>query len=108
MKTNWSKKIKKFLIKQEGDKTRFEATPYKDWRLVVFVFVVGLVGSLVFSVYLFLGVSNDSFFTQPTTKIQGVTLDVEKLSAVLEVLNKKENLFSSLNIATSTLVDPSL
>lgn len=106
IKKDWKKEFKKLLLKHGPKESRLGAEPYRDWRVTVGVFFVGLAGSVAFSIYLFTGVTKENITTD--SKNTGTTLETAKLSSVLDLFTKKEAIFESLKTATSTAVDPSL
>ncbi|KKU80274.1 MAG: hypothetical protein UY07_C0048G0006 [Parcubacteria group bacterium GW2011_GWA1_47_8] len=90
------------------DPEKMEITPYRDWRMVVAVFFVGLIASLVFNMYIFVGVNQDNFFRTVSKQEEVVGLNQGKLLTVLEVLNAKKTAFETLTKGSVSVVDPSL
>lgn len=101
-------KIKKMFTTKGSDATKIEITPYRDWRVVVLVFFIGILTSFGFNAYLFMGVNEDSFFGGTMKKDEVVTFNKEKLLGVLDTFQKKEEKSEALKKVPTPIVDPSL
>ena len=91
-----------------SDSLKIEITPYRDWRVVIIIFFLGIGTSLGFNAYLFIGVNEDNFFGGAIKKEEVVTFNKEKLLTVLETFEKKQEKSEALKKEPTLIVDPSL
>lgn len=100
-------KFKKLFDSKGIDSLKAEAAPFRDWKILVISFFVGLSLSLAFNIYMSLQINNDSFFTATTQKYAGPVLNREGLVKVLADLTAKEAFLSKPTSEALTVVDPS-
>lgn len=105
---NWQQAVKNIFKSSVEDMEKMEITPYRDWRIVVVVFFAGLIASLAFNTYVFMGVNQDNFFGDTAIQDEVVGLHQEKLSVVLKEFNMKKAAFETLTKESVSVVDPSL
>jgi hypothetical protein len=90
-----------------GERNEYRLHPHRDWAVLLLVILIVLVLMLAWSVYLFRGISNGSFFTQSANYLHGVdTVDRSRLDATLlefKVREEQATLLESVPI----LPDPS-
>lgn len=85
-----------------------EITPYRDWRILVTMFFVGLVVSIGFNVYMSTEISRDSFFTVTPKAFDGVKLNDDGLAKVIVDIDEKAARFETIKSEGVQVVDPSL
>jgi hypothetical protein len=107
-KNNLKQRLKRFFATKGSDSQKISITPYRDWRIIVIVFFIGIVVSLGLNVYLFMGVNEDNFFGTTVKREEILKFDKEKLSVVVESFTKKEAAFETLKKSVILLIDPSL
>lgn len=108
MNKKWENSIKDLWEKRIKMLCRFEIAPYRDWRIIMSIFFIGMVVSVAFSVYLFMGVRGDTLFSGGVKKDDSVKMDVTKLTKTINMFQARSKQFEELKMATTTLVDPSL
>ena len=86
---------------------KMEIAPFRDWRVIAFVFFVGIAVSIGFNVYMSIEINRDNFFTAPAKSGESTYLDKEGLERVLSELAEKDVLFEKARTEKSTVVDPS-
>lgn len=106
-KKNLDARIKKMFATKGSDPAKIEITPYRDWRIVVVVFLCGILISFGFNVYLFMGINEDNFFGTTIKKEEVVIFNKEKLLIVLEGFKKKEEVSEALKKVATPTIDPS-
>ena len=107
-KKKLDQKIKKMFATKGNDPTKIEITPYRDWRIVVIIFLWGIFVSLGLNVYLFMRINEEDFFGASVKKEEIITFNTEKLLTVLEGFKKKEEISEALKKAPTPIIDPSL
>ena len=107
-KKNWSKEIKKAFSSRGVDPVKMELTPYRDWRILVSTFFVGLLVSFGFNVYISIKIDSDNFFTTAPKSNIGLTLNKEGLTKILTELDEKAALFEKAKTEGVAIVDPSI
>lgn len=107
-KKDWTKQAKKLFSSKGVDPLKMEITPYRDWRIVVIAFFVGLVVSFGFNIYMSVRINSDSFFATSQKKDEGVTLNKSGLTKVVEEFAAKEEVFNKVKTEGIVVVDPSL
>lgn len=85
-----------------------EVAPYRDWRILVKVFFIGLVVSLGFNIYMWVEISSDNFFTTVPKTPVWVELNKDGLAKTLAELSDKEFTFEKVRTEGVFVVDPSL
>lgn len=101
------KVLKKFFSSKGSDPTKMETTPFRDWRIVVVTFFIGLVLSIGFNVYMSVEINQDSFFTTTTKGGEVAALNKSGLTKVLAGFAEKEALFEKARTEKNSVVDPS-
>lgn len=107
-KKDWKAEFKKLTASKGVDALKMEITPYRDWRIVMIVFFIGLVASLGFNVYMSIGISSDSFFTTELKASGVLKFDEERLAKVIAGLDEKQALFEKARTGGVAVVDPSI
>jgi len=107
-KKDWNKEFKKLTASKGSDPSKIAASPYRDWRIVVAGFFIGLVALLGFNIYISFEINQDNFSLVTPKSDQGVSFNNEGLATVLEGLAAKETTFERLKIEGVPVVDPSL
>lgn len=107
-KKDWKAEFKKLTVSKGTDALKMEITPYRDWRIVVIIFFIGIVASLGFNIYLSIGISSDSFFTTEQKSSGVLKFDEEGLTKVIDAIDKKAAQFEKIRIEGVAVVDPSL
>ncbi len=100
--------FKKFFTSRGGDALKMEITPYRDWRVVVVVFFLGLTTSLGFNVYMSIEINRDNFFTAESKNGGEVVLNKKGLEKILADLEEKNTVFKKVSTEGLHMVDPSL
>ncbi len=106
-KKNLDTRIKKMFSTKGSDPTKIEITPYRDWSIVVVIFLSGIFISLGFNVYLFMGINEDDFFGNTVKKEEVAIFNKEKLLTVLDGFKKKEEVSEALRKVATPTIDPS-
>lgn len=106
-KKDWVKELKRLSVSKGSDHTKMEITPFRDWRIIVTLFFVGLLVSIGFNFYMSIEINRDSFFTTAPKSGEVVVFNKDGLSKVLAALAEKEALFEKARTEKSTVVDPS-
>ena len=109
-------KIKSLMKKVEGPtfvghfKREQSLTNVKrDWGIMMSVFLLFVVASLIFSVYLFSQISRGEIFVVQFNNTEGVeTIDKNLLQETISFFDNKEERFNELRDNTPSFVDPSL
>lgn len=105
---NLKKELQKLATSKGSDPSKTEITPYRDWRIVVIGFFVGIAASFGFNIYMSIEINRDSFFSGAPTPTQGTLFNREGLARVLNNLSQKEAVFERVKIEGVHVVDPSL
>lgn len=105
---NLEVELKKLTYSKGVDVLKMEITPYRDWRMVVIVFFVGLIASFAFNVYMSIEINRDSFFTTGSKNTGGVKFNEEGLAKVVQGLDEKQAIFEKARTEGVGMVDPSL
>lgn len=107
-KKDWNAEFKKLIATKGSDKLRMELTPFRDWRVVVIVFLTALSGSIGFNIYISSEANRDAFFSA-APKSSGVTkFNEEGLKKVIKEIDDKYAQFEKTKTDQILLVDPSL
>ncbi len=104
---NWNNEFKKLLASQGVDREKREASPSRDWRIVVLVFALVFVISLVFHGYLFMRVNDDSLFVATTKEEKPVAFNKENFERILSIFDQQDAIFEKLKTEPLVAVDPS-
>ena len=108
LKKDWTAELKKLTYTKGADALKMEITPYRDWRIVVWGFFVGLILAIWFNIYMLVKIDRDSFFT-PAQKSSGVIkFNEEGLAKVIAWIDEKQAKFEKAKTEVVTIVDPSL
>lgn len=107
-KNNWSKSLKKISLGKGNDPFKMEITPYRDWRILVIIFSVGLVGSLGFNIYMSIEINSDNFFKVAPKSSTGVAINKIGLTKILKEFSDKEAVFEKTRTEGVAVFDPSL
>lgn len=107
-KKDWTAELKKLTYSKGVDKLKMEITPYRDWRVVVIIFFIALVGSFAFNIYMSIEINRDSFFATAPKTTGVIKFNEEGLAKVIKILDEKEALFEKAKTEGVTIVDPSL
>lgn len=99
--------LKKLTYSRGADALKMEITPYRDWRIVVVIFFMGLAGSLVFNIYMSIEINQDSFFALTPKSAGMVKFNEEGLAKVVAGLDEKAALSENVRTAGMQIVDPS-
>lgn len=102
---NWLKKIS---FSKGVDALKMEITPFRDWRNLVILFFIWLSVSLIFNLYMSIGVNRDHFFSEPKKANNIEILDTEGLKIVADKIDEKSAGFEKAKIEKITTSDPSL
>ncbi|OHA80075.1 MAG: hypothetical protein A2747_00425 [Candidatus Yonathbacteria bacterium RIFCSPHIGHO2_01_FULL_44_41] len=108
LKKNLEILLKKFTKSRGVDALKMEITPYRDWRMVVIIFFVGLVVSLGFNIYMLTEINRDSFFITAPKVIGVVKFNEEGFAKVVMDINEKAARFEKIINEGAAVVDPSL
>ena len=108
LKKDWLKELKKLFSSKGTDPMKMEVTPFRDWRIVVVSFFVGLAVSLGFNIYMSIEINRDTFFTAIPAASESVALNKDGLMKVLAGLAEKEAVFEKTKKEGVVVVDPSL
>lgn len=107
-KKDWSKGIKRIFTSKGVDALKMEITPYRDWRILVSTFFVGLVASFGFNVYMSVKIDSDNFFATTPKGSSGMSLNEEGLKKILAGLDEKGAIFEKAKNEGVAIADPSL
>ncbi|TAN36539.1 hypothetical protein EPN27_00775 [Patescibacteria group bacterium] len=102
---NWLKKIS---FSKGADALKMEITPFRDWKNLVLLFFIWLSVSLVFNIYMSIGVNRDHFFAEPKKVNNVEVLDTEGLKIVADQIDEKAANFEKAKSEKLTTADPSL
>lgn len=105
---NWKAEVKKLTYSKGADTLKMEISPYRDWRMVVIMFFIGLVFSFVFNVYMSIEINRDSFFTTGSRSAGSVKFNEQGLAKVVQGLDEKAAIFEKARTEGIKIVDPSL
>lgn len=101
------KKIQKFFTASGAKKERSMAAPYRDWGIVVALFIAGFVVSVGLNTYVFTRI-NEDILVATAPQEETTSLSKEKIAGALEYFNVKDAAFEKLKNEPITAVDPSL
>lgn len=107
-KKDWKAEFKKLTYSKGADALKMEITPYRDWRVVVIVFFIGLIGSMGFNIYMLIEIDRDTFFVAAPKSTGVITFNEEGLAKVVSGIDAKEALFEKTKTEGVSVVDPSL
>jgi len=86
-----TKHVKTFF---DYDKEKCELTPYRDWMISMFIFVVINCMSAFVGYTTFLAVNKEDFFETQAIDIRELKpIDAQKLGNLLKILKERENQF---------------
>ncbi|MDO8604263.1 MAG: hypothetical protein Q7K40_02585 [bacterium] len=105
---NWKAELKKITNSKGVDALKLEITPYRDWRIVVAVFFLGLLSSFAFNVYMSIEINRDSFFTTLPKSTGVVRFNEQGLAKVVAGLDEKAAVFEKAVTEGVAMIDPSL
>lgn len=107
-KINIEEEFKKLTTTKGVDPQKQEIAPYRDWRILVVTFFVGLAVSFAYNIYMAVQINKDSFFATEA-RPAGVTKfnDVD-LAKVITVMDQKAALFEKTKTENISIVDPSI
>lgn len=108
LKIDFKKYFRRTGGSKGSDPQKMEITPYRDWRILVGVFFLGVIVSFGFNIFMSMQISSDSFFTADKKSNSGVVLNKDGLSKTLDELAAKEAAFEKARTETISVVDPSL
>lgn len=108
LKKDWKAKFKKLTYSKGVDALRMEITPYRDWRIVVIIFLTALMASIVYNTYVFIEINRDTFFTAVPKSSGVVKFNDEELTKVIAGLDEKSAIFEKVKNEGVAIVDPSL
>lgn len=106
-KKDWLTRLKKLHVSKGTDPLKMEITPFRDWRVVVVTFFVGLILATGFNAYMSIQINSDNFFTAAPQSGDTVTFNKDGLEKVLAGFADKEVLFEKAKTEKSSVVDPS-
>ena len=90
-----------------GERNEYQLHPHRDWAILLLVFFVVIASVLLWSVYLFQGVSSGDLFAPTPGLIQSThTIDRTRLDSTLQEFTKRREQ-ASLFSEKPALVDPS-
>ena len=107
-KINIKAEFKKLTSSKGSDPLKMEITPYRDWRILVGVFTLGLVASAGFNVYMSLEINKDNFFVTTAKPVGVIKFNDTGLADVMTIIDKKAAAFYAAKKESATVVDPSL
>lgn len=100
---------KKGPVQHHGtDRSKMEITPFRDWRVLVIVFFIALLGVFGFNGSLFLRINTDSFVTGGLPETNIAPLENNKLDNAVKEITKRSEKFEKLRKEKPTYIDPSL
>ena len=91
-----------------ADSSKIEISPYRDWRIALIIFFIGLFISLGFNLYILYEVNRDNFSGAPQAVIREVSLSHEGLMKSLRLIETKEEAFGKIKTRIIDMGDPSL
>lgn len=84
-------------------------SPQKLWYMLLLGVSVVIVGSGIWSVYLFTSISNDQFSTEETfTQKKSELINQKKLESVLQGFDQRKQTFDMVSTSGIIVPDPSL
>ena len=107
LKDYFRKIFKKFTFSKGEDSSKRMFKPYKDWKILVISFSVGLIISIGLNTYLSVRIIDNSFLTTLVPVNSGPVLDRAGLTKVLSDFAAKEAFLANPSATTSPVVDPS-
>ena len=107
-KKDWKLGFKKIASSKGTDPFKMDITPYRDWRILVAAFSLGLIGSLGFNIYMSLEISGDGFTSEGIAATTVVKFNEEGLKKAITIIDEKEAQFEKVKTEGITVVDPSL
>ena len=107
-KKNWKAELKKMTHTKGSDKLKMEITPFRDWRIIVAAFFIGLVFLVGFNVYMSIQINNDGFLSTSTKTPSVMKFNEKGLQDAIAIIDEKEALFEKIKNDGVTMVDPSL
>lgn len=100
--------FKKITKSKGADPLKQEPTPYRDWRILVSIFFVGLVVSMAFNIYMSVEINRDSFFTVASKSTGVAKFNEDALVKLITRLDEKALLFEKAKKEGVSAVDPSI
>jgi hypothetical protein len=97
----------KFFSSKGADPLKMEATPYRDWKIIIVGFFVGLVISLGLNIYMSYQINSDTFLSPTAKKYEGLVLNRDGLARVLVDLATKDAVHSGRATSSVSVIDPS-
>jgi len=107
-KKDWTAELKKLTYSKGSDALKMETTPYRDWRILVVVFFVGLISSMGFNIYMLIEIDRDTFFSQAPKSSGVIKFNEEGLAKVIAGIDEKAEKFENSKKVSSAVVDPSI
>jgi len=108
LKKNLNALLKKFTSSKGVDTSKMEITPYRDWRIVVSVFFVGLVVSLGFNIYMSTEMNRDNFFVTAPKVSDAMKFNEKGFEEVIVDIDEKAARFEKAKTEGVSAADPSL
>ncbi len=110
IKINYKKIIEKFSEIGDKDKLKSILTPFRDWKIIIAVFLLSFVLLVVASIYFFMLVNTEKIFFK---KIDGTVkklsvMNIPELKKTIDFFDNKAEKFKSLTDKKPKVVDPSL
>lgn len=107
-KRNWKAEFKKLTYSKGSDPLKMEITPYRDWRILVIAFSLGLIFSVGFNIYMSIEINRDSFFASATKAVGVIKFNETGLADVMVNIDEKAALFEKAKTERVTIVDPAI
>lgn len=107
-KKDWTAELKKLTYSKGSDALKMETTPYRDWRILVVVFFIGLIGSMAYNIYMLIEIDRDTFFTQAPKSSGVIKFNEDGLAKVIAGIDEKADRFEKAKKEGTAVVDPSI
>jgi D-alanyl-lipoteichoic acid acyltransferase DltB (MBOAT superfamily) len=89
--------------------SRYHFRPYRDWRIILFVMVIILGGTIYFGYDLFSKVRAGDAFTIQQTKVRSIAdIDTKKLQEEVDYYRARARAYAQYKDIPPAIVDPSL
>ena len=104
--------LKSFKGKTESlfdkDKEKLETAPYRDWVIMISIFVLVNLISAAVGLYLFVKInSGEIFFVEQRETQPSRTIDKNELKQVIETYEAKREALQDLFLKRPSVIDPS-